>query len=66
MQFLAVNKSVKTADAHQIFIRTYQAVKLQTVLLACQAQLAAEGCQLHFTAKALLAVLIHINQSKLA
>ena len=66
MQLLAVNQSVNTADAHQIFIRTYQAVKLQTVLLACQTQLTAECCQLHFTAKALLAVLIHINQSKLA
>ena len=66
MQLLPVNQSVNTADADKVFIRAYQAVKLQAVLLACQAQLTAECCQLHFTAKALLAVLIHINQSELA
>ena len=66
VQLLPVNQSVKTADADKVFVRAYQAVQLQAVLLACQAQLAAERRQVHFTAKALLAVLIHIKQSELA
>ena len=65
MQILPVNQSVNTADAHQIFIRAYQAVKLQAVLLACQTQLAAERCQLRFAAEALLTVLVYVKQSKL-
>ena len=66
VQLLPINQSVKTADADKVFVRTHQAVQLQAVLLACQAQLTAERRQLHFTAKALLAVLIYINQRKLA
>ena len=66
VQLLPVNQSVKTADADKVFVRAYQAVQLQAVLLACQAQLTAERRQVHFTTKALLAVLIHINQSELA